>query len=198
MGAMTAGKADSTYDALIEFMLQNCQAAKGDILEIGAFCGHFTRILAEAFSDRMVYAVDVFDPTYDEHTMGDRYTTWLDGQDQLTVYRKNIAKHENVITIMCDSANLYKCALFSGPIKIAYIDGGHSFASVSKDFGFVWARLPIGGLAVFDDYDYDLPGVTDAIDGCVKVLRSDGKKYTTWRLENLKSFAIRKEQCGDD
>lgn len=191
MGEVISQKGDAVYDALIEFMKSNVECICGDVLEIGSFCGHFTRKLSDAFKGSIVFSVDVFDPSYDE-IMGDLYVRWLNGVSQFEEYRLNIKNLTNVVTLVCDSALLRDVRLTS--LKIAYIDGGHSYSTVSKDFGIAWGLLKHGGLVVFDDYDHDLPNVTRAINDCVRLLEGVGVEFTKWYLEDLNTFAIRKDR----
>ena len=197
MGEITRPKSDGTYMALLDFMNRESLTDKGDILEIGAFCGNFTRLLADTFKNRMVYAVDVFQPDYDK-VMGDLYVEWLAGTQQLVEYQRNIAGLKNVVTLMCDSTLLPNNVRFSNGIKIAYIDGGHSYEAVRIDFAFAWVHLKANGLMVIDDYAHDLPDVTRAVDEGMNHLLSAERNTKYWHLPELKSFAVRKEPRSDN
>lgn len=196
MGEVISQKGDVTYNALIEFMEENICRCWGDVLEIGAFCGHFTRRLAEWFDDCSVFAIDVFEPEHDK-TIGKLYKQWLNGENQFEEYRRNIAGLNNVITVVCDSKNLHHHLWFVDGLKAVYIDGGHDYETVKMDFEFAWNNLEVGGVIVLDDYKHNLPDVTRAIDDSIERLKSIGRAcgstIKVWHLQELTAMAVRKD-----
>lgn len=180
-------KGGAAHKYLIEWIEKNLGDVPGDVIEIGAFVGHFTARLSEWANKRgkFVYAVDCFDTEHDE-AMGDFYIDWVDGKSQYDAYKKNIDSCHNVYTIPVDSTRM----AFLPPrgFCLAYIDGGHTFDVVLSDFNFVMARMNYGGIVIFDDYQHDLPEVTRAINHIRDHWRTLISQ--TWKMQHI-SLAIR-------
>ena len=143
----------------------------GDILEVGAFVGVGTAKLAAVAKGygKRVYAIDLFERGSDATrcisgvAMDEVYDGVLKGADQWAAYQRNTAPvAETIETIRGDSARL------SLPTNLrlcfAFIDGNHDPAYVRSDFRLAWSRLVPGGVVGFDDYGFDLPQVTEAVD----------------------------------
>jgi len=192
MGEVISQKGDAVYDVLIEFMEENSHCQHRNVLEVGAFCGHFTKRLAQAFDPYIVFAVDVFNPEFDK-SIGHLYVDWLDGNNQFHEYQRNIAGLDNVITICCDSELMCNVG-FPGGIASAYIDGGHGYWTAMSDIGLAWRNLVSGGVMVVDDYQHDLSPVTQAVNNFVANLERRHHEFTKFYLDDLHSFAIRKDE----
>jgi hypothetical protein len=116
----------------------------------------------------------VFSPDFDS-TVCDRgismrvlYKNSLKGKNQLEIFKKITANCHNLKLVTGDSM---KIDLPIKSISFAYIDGNHSPKHVENDFYLIWNRLISGGIVSFDDYGYDLPGVTKKINELI------GKNY---------------------
>jgi hypothetical protein len=142
-------------------------AVPGDVVEIGVFLGGGTQKLCHWFGahapDKRVYAIDIFDPSFDltpstgGDTMAGLYEEALRGRDQRSVFDEVTAGCANLTVIAGDSAAI---ELPAQRIALAYIDGNHDAAYVRSDFELVWSRMSPGGVVGFDDYGGDLPDVT--------------------------------------
>jgi SAM-dependent methyltransferase len=163
------------YEVLIDFMQKRkLHLLKGDIIEIGAFMGGGTVKLAKYAQKyaRIVYAVDIFDPSCDKTQdksgarMCDIYEAFLQGRSQLQVYQQTTHAFDNILTINMDSK---KVSFHKGQKFIfGFIDGNHSPDYVRNDFYLVWRHLVPGGCVGFHDYNFDLPEVTETINDLIR------------------------------
>ena len=162
------------YEVLVDFMgKRELQKLEGDIIEIGAFMGGGTAKLAKfaVKYGKKVYAIDIFDPRCDKTPdkngvkMCDIYEAFLQGRSQLQVYQQTTNGFDNIVTINKDS----KKVRFPRGQKfvLGFIDGNHQADYVINDFNLIWHRLVPGGGVGFHDYNFDLPEVTEAIDGLI-------------------------------
>ena len=162
------------YEVLIDFMeKRGLQKLEGDIIEIGAFMGGGTAKLAKfaVKYGKKVYVIDIFDPGRDKTPdingvkMCDIYQAFLQGRSQLEVYQQATNSFDNIVTINKDS----KRVRFTRGQKFifGFIDGNHQADYVINDFNLIWRNLVPGGSAGFHDYNFDLPEVTEAIDGLI-------------------------------
>ena len=162
------------YEVLIDFMeKRRLQKLAGDIIEIGAFMGGGTVKLAKfaVKYGKKVYAIDIFDPRSDKTPdkngvkMCDIYEAFLQGRSQLEVYQQATKGFDNIVTINKDS----KRVRFPRGQRfvLGFIDGNHQADYVINDFNLIWRHLVPGGSVGFHDYNFDLPEVTDAIDGLI-------------------------------
>jgi len=162
------------YEVLLDFLIdRKTLDLKGDLLEIGAFLGGGTYKLSkivEKFAPyKKVYVVDIFDPNFDT-------TKCIFGIEMRELYKKSLERFGNVsqetiflqVTKTCKNIVVIKgdSKCVDLPIKhlcFAFIDGNHDPSYVENDFYLAWNRLVSGGAVAFDDYDYDLPQVTETI-----------------------------------
>lgn len=163
------------YEILVDFMRKReMQKLEGDIIEIGAFLGGGTVKLARFAKNygKKVYAIDIFDPEFDqtEDVSGVKmchiYQAFLEGRSQLEIYQETTKGWDNIITIKEDS----KKVKFPKEQKFifGFIDGNHQIEYVRNDFYIIWSNLVSGGAVGFHDYNYTLPEVTKAINGLIK------------------------------
>ncbi len=149
------------YSSVLTFMRP--RSVEGDIVEIGAFVGKGTRQLCEAFPNKTVYAVDIFDIHADETAnmsgtpMSKFYEDELAGRDQAEVFLENTKGLENLVVVRGDST---KVKFPKSPLFLTIIDGGHSPEVLKKDF----KKAAKSAFVAFHDYRHDLPEVTAAID----------------------------------
>lgn len=163
------------YESLISFIeAHKLLEIDGDIVEIGAFLRGGTYKLAKYLkrkgSQKRIYAVDIFD-IYTDQTeciqgihMADIYErvvkTIGKGLSQWEIFQKVTKGCENIVVIKGDSKTI---ELPTSSVCFACIDGNHQPSYVRNDFYLVWSKLSPGGVVAFDDYGYDLPGVTVTI-----------------------------------
>jgi len=163
------------YEVLIDFMKERAlHQLEGDIVEIGAFLGGGTVKLARFAQKygKKVFAIDIFDPSCDRTQdlggtrMCDIYEAFLQGRSQLEVYRETTRGFDNIITLDMDSKEVE----FPREQRFifGFIDGNHQPEYVRNDFYLVWRNLVPGGSVGFHDYGFDMPEVTEAVDGLIE------------------------------
>lgn len=137
------------YQALLKYG----NARPGHILEIGAFEGAGTRILAANFPDRRIYTVDPF--VEDGHTQAS--TQRVTGQrleNQRAAFVANTENFTNVKLFECTSADFAALPidLESLNIGIIIIDGSHHYKDVRTDTQIALRCLGArSGVIIFDD-----------------------------------------------
>lgn len=164
----------SGYETILDFLIKNeTYKIPGDIVEIGAFLGGGTYKLCKFYEryapDKKIFVVDIFDPDCDcteclgGVKMREIYAErlrFLQGKSQLEIFRSVTDACKNMSLLIGDSKQI---SLPCRRISFAFIDGNHSPEYVINDFNKVWALLSPLGVVAFDDYGYDLPQVTEAI-----------------------------------
>jgi len=165
------------YESLLDWIMQNrIYTLDGDVVEIGAFMGGGTVKLARFFGryGKKVYAVDIFDPSFD-HTnnlngsnMSSIYLEVLKGRNQEDVFRELTRRYSNIEVIKEDSK---KVVLPCKEICFSFIDGCHDPDYVRNDFHLVWDKTVSGGVVGLHDYHGDLPQTTRTIDDLVEANR---------------------------
>lgn len=144
------------------------QTRRGDVLEVGSWCGRSTIALAWAVIDRafgeMVHAVDPFcDDGGAPYERGMRPEGTTEGELRDNLQRWGVAQH---VVVVPRPARLAANDPFP-PIRFAFIDGDHRYKEAKHDIE--WA-LKLGATAIFvDDYsaegDHKCPwGVKKACD----------------------------------
>jgi hypothetical protein len=188
------------YEVLIDFMeKRGLNKLAGDIIEIGAFMGGGTAKLA-IFGQKYgkkVYAIDIFDPRSDKTPdkngvkMCDIYEAFLQGRSQLEVYQQAIHRFDNIVTIDMDSkkVSFYKGQKFA----FGFIDGNHQPDYVINDFNLVWRNLVPGGGVGFHDYNFDLPEVTEAIDGLINKHKDEISEVHEIKRKHIVIFTRKKD-----
>jgi hypothetical protein len=193
----------SGYEVLLDTLAsERTLCLEGDLLEIGAFLGGGTfklcRFVGKHAPAKRVYAVDVFEADFDSTVstegvcMATLYGRVLRGRDQYEVYSEVTSGCENLTTLKADSMHL---ALPCEKICFAYVDGNHDPAYVRNDFELAWRKLVAGGIIAFDDYGFDLPGVTAAVDACIERTRDEIRR--TW-TRPPKTMFIQKTRTQQD
>lgn len=187
----------SGYELLMDVILENkLYELEGDFVEIGVFLGGGTyklsKLIERKDSIKKIFAIDIFDPTFDKiacmrgNTMEEIYMKILNGKNQYEIYKKVTQNCKNIITISGDSK---KINISCEKIAFVYIDGNHSPDYIKNDFYKVWSKIVQGGVIAFDDYGYDLPQVTEAIDALIANEKQLILKY--WK-SGLKTIFIQK------
>lgn len=141
----------------------------GDVLEIGVLVGEGTRELAEAYPERTVYALDIFDieadktVTADGGRVAELYRTALAGRDQWSAFAESTAGLRNVTAIAGDSRDE---EWPEGDLFLVVIDGGHSREVVEHDLRQAIRRR--ARYIAVHDYNHDLPEVTKVVNRLAK------------------------------
>lgn len=157
----------STYRHVLAFL--RGKEKPGNILEIGVLMGEGTRQLAEAYPERTVYALDIFDIEADQAVnssgtpMVQFYREALAGRDQWRTFAEHTAGLRNVTAIVGDSR---EADWPEGDLFLIVIDGGHAKEVVEHDLRqAIWCQAAY--IAVHD-YNHDLPEVAKVVNRLAK------------------------------
>ncbi|HEY1914997.1 MAG TPA: class I SAM-dependent methyltransferase [Streptosporangiaceae bacterium] len=134
-------------------------AARGPILEVGTYCGKSTIYLAAAAREAGQFVITVdHHRGSEENQPGWEYhdTDLVDSQvgrlDTLPHFRSTLAPtglEDSVIAIVGRSADVAR--LWSAPLGMLFIDGGHTDAAAQADYqGWAPHLAPGGALAIHD------------------------------------------------
>lgn len=188
----------SGYDPLLDLIIQQrIYQLEGDFVEIGVFLGGGTyklsKLLERLGVNKKVYAIDIFNPEFDitiniqGNAMSEIYKRALNAKNQYDIYREIIKNCPNIHTIVGDSKKIF---LPCEKIAFTFIDGNHSPDYVKNDFYLVWDKLVSKGVVAFDDYGYDIPHVTQAINQLIEENSCHISKV--WN-DGLKTIFIQKQ-----
>jgi SAM-dependent methyltransferase len=183
------------YESLLRVIKRDkIYELEGDVVDIGAFLGGGTAKLAKFFGkyDKKVYAIDVFDPTFDANRTEDGTVISsiylnvlaqkpyhaLQGRGQYEIYKEVTKKYSNIITIIGDSKYV---SLPCEKLCFTFIDGCHDADHVKSDFNLVWPKTVSGGIVGYHDYGVDMPQanppqVAEAIDELLETNKDDIQK----------------------
>jgi predicted O-methyltransferase YrrM len=136
----------------------------GAVVEIGSYLGRSTAFLAagsKSAGRERVVAVDHFRGS-PEHQAGQKYASAVLAQEGTTFHRfqgnlRQLGLEDHVTPMVGSSAEA--AAKWSGPIRLLFIDGDHSYEESKKDFE-LWSPFVVPhGLICFHDIN-GWPGVT--------------------------------------
>jgi hypothetical protein len=132
-----------------------------------------SKFLSLHYSNKVLYAVDIFNPNFDltkdikKKTMKEYYQEILknfNGKTQLEIFSEITRDCENIVVLKGDSSNT---VIPTDKICFGFIDGNHSHSYLENDFYLIWNKLVPGGVLAFHDYKYKLPKLTKKIDELV-------------------------------
>jgi O-methyltransferase len=128
----------------------------GDVWECGVYQGGTAAMMAAVMGEKMpskrLYLFDTFsgmpttDPTQDWHTEGDLAETSLESV-------RSYVGHSDACVFRPGFIPETFAGLESSQIAFAHIDVD-IYRSVLDSVAFVWPRLSVGGILVFDDYGF--------------------------------------------
>lgn len=143
-------------------------------MEIGSFLGGGTAKLARFFAkyNKMVFAVDIFDPAFDDtenlngNSMSTLYSRVLRGRNQDGVFREKTRKYRNVFKIKGDSRQV---TLPCREICFSFVDGCHDPDYVQDNHHLVGDKTVSGGVLAFHDCGRNLTQTTGTTDQLIEV-----------------------------
>jgi predicted O-methyltransferase YrrM len=146
-------------DARLLYALAQRGPGKGAIVEIGSAWGKSTIMLAKGSKSgrrEKVYAIDPHtgDPWYLREQALTRFSS-------LETFTGNLRRHhvdDWVIPVVSTSLDAGE-TLETGPVRLLYVDGLHTYDGVRSDIQVWLPRVTSGGIVVFDDYFNGKPGV---------------------------------------
>lgn len=150
------------------------------LLEIGTFEGRTTYNMFKNAPDKSL--IITIDPINGGENHDGSDTRYFQKKNNIGSFYKNQDDSNRIIQIYEDSTSKIcseKVDLFLNgeEIDFAFIDGGHTYENVKKDFEeLVLPRLRLGGIVVFDDYNR-LYTVTGVVDYLTEKARTEGYTF---------------------
>jgi len=177
-------------ELLNKFCFKHKNKSNIHFLEIGAYEGKTTTLLADKFCNGENSSVDVIDPWeeyWDAPNIEQAYENFkynIQNFDNINVYK---GKSQDILPwIALRTTNRY---------DMIYIDGDHTEESTYMDLKFSYPLLKDGGVIIVDDYtDETLPGIKIGVDNWIKSQNLLAKGYPTpFKLfTGDRQFAIQK------
>lgn len=162
-----------------------------NFLEIGCFEGRATLWMLENIltgEGSRISVIDTFEGSFEHRS--------LNLGDLENTFRKNIEKYESKVNVRKGySSILLKKNNPEEKFDLIYIDGSHQAVDVLSDAILSFPLLKTGGIMIFDDYTWMLPGEPDnrpgiAINAFLEVYRGKYQLiHVGWQvfLEKLKN-----------
>jgi len=153
--------ADKEAERLFDLSL--AASAMGPLLEIGSYCGRSAAIIGQACKENkgILYSIDHHlgseeQQPGEEYFDPDLYDGATEGVNTFPLFRQALKRaglEETVVPIVSASETVGR--MWSTPLAMVFIDGGHSFEVAHKDF-LTWSpHLMAGGYLVIHDIFYN-------------------------------------------
>lgn len=156
-------------------------APKGDVVELGVYCGGSLIALAETAPDRLCFGFDTFTGLPEEawsegepHGVGDFGDTSFEAVQAATSGLGNVILIQGLFP---ESTSGW----IGSPIALAHVDFDF-YESTKAAINWLLPRMVKGGVIVFDDYDWEhCPGVRKAIEEAGLIVENVGHNQAIYR-----------------
>lgn len=167
---MRGNSGESLHDGLDELakFVKNKLGDNIKIIEIGAYQGESTEIIAKNFPNSEINSVDIWEK-YVEDVKGDGTLAYDLDDQQLAleeaeeVFTKRIKNYPNVIKNKNSSLN-FSLKIENMSVDFVYIDGNHQYSSVKEDILSWLPKIKIGG--IISGHDSGWTTVQQALSEC--------------------------------
>lgn len=142
----------TTQHGLIQEVARRVKSLRGEVYEIGVYCGASLRILAEALPEKKVTGFDTFTGIPDRLIKEDGHAAGDFGGVHAGHIRKNLSGLKNAEIIVGefpDSAHRH----LDRKLCLVHCDGDIYYTAAAC-CRLLWPLLVIGGVMVFDDYGF--------------------------------------------
>jgi Methyltransferase domain len=144
--------------------------AEANVVEIGCYFGKSTFLIARGMKDAGK-ALNVI--SIDVHFRGVDPVTgrpMILADDAPMFLLKTLRDHalDNIVIHMMGWSHVCASYIDFSDVGAIFIDGGHDYDDVRRDYFVVRARMRPGSLLLFHDYHPEIPGVQQAVDELVK------------------------------
>jgi len=164
------------------------EAPTGPMLcvEIGAFEGRGSRMIAERLCKNPLSKLYCMDPLDDVYVKGDDRLAFWNGacKGQKGRFYENTKDYPNIVLLEGTSDTMIP-VLEDNTVDFVYIDGDHSPEQVYKDAVNMLPKVKDNGVILFDDYQFVVNNVVTA-QGIDKFLAEQGSKVQlllkNWQL----------------
>ena len=167
----------------------------GPILEIGSYCGKSTVYLGAGakVADSVVVCVDHHRGS-EEHQPGEEYhdpelfDAEVGRMDTLRALRRtlHLAKLEDVCVPMVTRSTT-AARLWSTPLGMVFIDGGHAFETARADYAAWHAKVAVGGVLAIHDL---FPNPAEGGQAPIEIYRKGLESGLFQALETTKTLGV--------
>ncbi len=155
--------------------IQREQSVKGDLFEIGVYCGKSAILMGHLarLSDDQVVICDLFeniDSVGDENRT--EIQTWYSGFRQQDFVGQYLRFHSEAPTMIVGPSTEIDAEALTDTCRFIHIDGSHTYDVVRQDIRTAQRMLVPGGIVAFDDISTThTPGVALAVATTVRKRR---------------------------
>jgi hypothetical protein len=148
------------------------EASSKNIIEIGTYFGKSTYLMAQGIRDAgsgtLLITIDVHYRGTDQETR--RPVIFAEDAPLSLLRMIRQCELDSVIVPMLGWSDICLSTLDFSAMGAVFIDGGHEFEDVERDYKAVRARIPPDSSLklLFHDYHPEFPGVVRAVEECVK------------------------------
>jgi predicted O-methyltransferase YrrM len=135
------------------------------IIEIGSYAGASTEIIARAFPEGIIQAVDPWEKYIEDCSIYDIEKQGIELKEAEEIFDKLIKKYENVKKSKTSSLNFSE-SIENESMDLVYIDGNHQYSSVKEDILTWLPKIKIRG--IISGHDFGWASVKRAIDEVFK------------------------------
>jgi predicted O-methyltransferase YrrM len=128
------------------------------ILEIGSWEGRSALFFLNYLPQSHIVCIDPFEGNAEHHANPYFADLALKSEAQ---FDRNLASHQDRVEKIKGSSTeiLPGLAIAGRRFDLAYIDGSHKAADVYRDAVLTWTLMELGGIVVFDDYEWSTSDV---------------------------------------
>lgn len=159
-------------------------------VEVGSFEGRGSMIIADALCKHLDSRLYCIDPWDDAYTVNVEKFKDLDHyfKGQYERFIHNTRGADKIVPLR-GTSDTQLPILPNESVDFAYIDGDHSPEQVYKDGINIHSKMKMGGILIFDDYEWEHNGLR-CRDGIDRFVEEHKSKYTiihkAWHLVLLK------------
>lgn len=163
--------------------LQKYAKTTDRIIELGSYKGKSTVCMAEANPRARIFAIDTF--------KSDGGITDRPIVDTLKIFKDNVGGM-NVEPIVCKTED-GRFGWIPGSIGLLFIDAGHSYKDVLRDFNDYLYSVKIGGYIIFHDVyanEVSVPGALTNYGGVYAAFEDILKRHDVEFVEKVQTIGI--------
>lgn len=147
--------------------------ARDDVVEVGSYFGKSTYLIARGMADsgrddQRLLSIDVHYRGVDAETR--RPQVFAEDAPTFLLRTMREQKLDHIVMHLVGWSHVAVTYIDFASVEAVFIDGGHEYEDVQRDFLAVRSRVRPGTRILFHDYNPEFPGVVRAVD---EVVRTD-------------------------
>jgi hypothetical protein len=145
--------------------------ARGNVVEVGSYFGKSTYLIARGMADagrddRRLVSIDVHYRGVDADT--GRAQVFAEDAPSFLLRTMREQQLDHLVMHLVGWSHVAVTYLDFANVEAVFIDGGHEYEDVCRDFLAVRGRVRAGTRSLFHDYNPEFPGVVRAVDEHVR------------------------------